>query len=62
MSLERALNMKFWFGKYNGKFLVEVAKTDPDYMVWVIVNMGDNVKLLDAITFIARERKKWIQK
>ena len=31
----RQSTTKFWFGKHNGKTVAEVAKSDPDYIIWL---------------------------
>ena len=41
LSMEHALITKFAFGKYKGRYLEEIALSDPGYLQWMLGNMFD---------------------
>jgi DNA polymerase III epsilon subunit-like protein len=41
LTLERALVTKFTFGKYNGRYIEEIAMRDPGYLEWMLNNLFD---------------------
>ena len=41
LTVERALIKKFTFGKYNGRYIEEIAMRDPGYLDWMLNNMFD---------------------
>jgi DNA polymerase III epsilon subunit-like protein len=41
LTLERVLVAKFTFGKYNGRYIEEIAMRDPGYLEWMLNNMSD---------------------
>lgn len=41
LTVERVLIQKFAFGKYNGRYIEEIAMSDPGYLNWMLESMSD---------------------
>lgn len=58
LTYESALAFEITFGKYNGKTLKEIWKTDVKYIDWLTDNEKTDARIKEAISLIREEIKK----